>query len=152
MIGSPYETEEDIKQTINFIKEIGLDELGLNVTTPFPGTELWEYARGKGLVKDNEWDERLWGMHHIDEGNIREKIILADMDKEAFIRLYRQTHNLLLNIVRKKELRDWLRRPYDLRLLWQHIRGRIKAFKKRVRVKLKTHREKRAGQANAPAS
>ena len=140
MIGSPYETEEDIKQTINFIKEIGLDELGLNVTTPFPGTELWEYAREKGLVKDNEWDERLWGMHHIDEGNIKEKIILADMDKETFFRLYRQTHDLLLSIVRKKELRNWLRQPYNLRLLWLHIRGRIKAFKKGIKVKLKMSR------------
>jgi len=141
MIGSPYETEDDIKQTISFIKEIGLDELGLNVTTPFPGTELWEYAREKGLVKDNEWDERLWGMHHIDEWNIRKKIILADMDKETFYRLYRQTHDLLLSIVRRKELRNWLRQPYNLGLLWRHIGGRIKAFKKRIKIKLKIYRE-----------
>lgn len=141
MIGSPYETEEDVLQTLSFIKEIGLDEFGLNVTTPFPGTELWDYARQKGLVKDNEWDERLWGMHHLDEGNIKDKIILADMDKETFFRLYRRAHNLLLSIVRKKELRNYLRRPYDLRLLLRHIQGRIKGFKKRIKVKLKVMRQ-----------
>jgi radical SAM superfamily enzyme YgiQ (UPF0313 family) len=144
MIGSPHETEEDIKQTMDFIKEIGLDELVLNVTTPFPGTELWEYAREKGFVKDNEWDERLWGMQHVDEGNIGEKIILADVDKETFLRLYRRMDNLLLSIVRRKELRNWLRRPYNLKLLWRHIRGRIKTFKKRIRVKLKMRAARQA--------
>lgn len=144
MIGSPHETEEDIKQTMDFIKEIGLDELVLNVTTPFPGTELWEYAREKGFVKDNEWDERLWGMQHVDEGNIKEKIILADVDKETFLRLYRRMDNLLLSIVRRKELRNWLRRPYNLKLLWRHIRGRIKTFKKRIRAKLKMRAARQA--------
>ena len=137
MIGSPYETEKDIKETIDFIKELKLDEIGLNVTTPFPGTEIWEYAKAKGLIKNDEWDDRLWGMHHIDENNIKDKIILADVDKQRFFQLYQQMHNLLLRIVRRKELKSWLRQPFNIKLLLSHIKGRIKSFKKRLRRKLR---------------
>lgn len=137
MIGSPYETEKDIKETIDLIKELDLDEIGLNVTTPFPGTEIWEYAKEKGLVKNDQWDDRLWGMHHVDESNIKEKIILADVDKDTFVRLYQQMHDLLLKIVRRKELRNWLRHPFNIKLLLVHIKGRIKSFKKRFRFKIR---------------
>ena len=137
MVGSPYETEEDIKETMDFIKELNLDEIGLNVTTPFPGTEIWEYAKEKGLIKTDEWDDRLWGMQHIDETNIKEKIILADVDKETFFQLYQQLHNLLLKIVRRKELRNWLRHPFNIKLLLTHIKGRVKSFKKKLRARLK---------------
>ena len=137
MIGSPYETEKDIKETIDLIKELDLDEIGLNVTTPFPGTEIWEYAKEKGLVKNDEWDDRLWGMHHVDESNIKEKIILADVDKDTFVRLYQQMHDLLLKIVRRKELRNWLRHPFNIKLLLVHIKGRIKSFKKKFRFKIR---------------
>lgn len=137
MIGSPYETEEDIKDTLDFIKQLDLDQIGLNITTPFPGTEIWEYAREKGLIKNNEWDDRLWGMQHVDENNISEKIILADVDKDTFIHLYRQMHNLSLRIVRRKEIKNWMRQPWNINLLLLHLKGRFKTFKKRLRYKLK---------------
>ena len=147
MIGSPYETEEDIKESMDFIKELKLDEIGLNVTTPFPGTEIWEYAKAKGLIKNDGWDDRLWGMHHIDEDNIKDKIILADVDKQRFFQLYQQMHNLLLKIKRRQELRNWLRQPFNIKLLLLHIKGRIKPFKKRLKAKLRKviHRQHRRG-------
>lgn len=140
MIGSPYETEDDIKKTIAFIKEIDLDEIGLNVTTPFPGTDLWDYAQEKGLLQSNRWDDRLWGMHHVDESNLAQKIILADVDRKTFLKLYKEAHNLTLNIVRRKELRNWLRKPWDFKLILIHLKGRFKSFKKRMRLKLKQSR------------
>ncbi len=143
MVGSPYETEEDIRQTIDFIKELDLDEIGLNVTTPFPGTEIWKYAKEKGLIENDEWDDRLWGMQHIDESNIDDKLILADVDKSRFLCLYGEMHNVLLKIVRRKELKNWLRRPYNLALLAIHMKGRVKTFKKRLKSKLKRLRANR---------
>lgn len=94
MIGTPGETEEDIKKTIDFIKELDLDQVGVNVTTPLPGTELWEVARQKGLVKDNQWDDRLWGMKDVNEKNIDQKLLLTEIPKKIFLKLLNEMLSL----------------------------------------------------------
>jgi len=137
MIGSPYETEEDVQKTIDFIKELELDQFGLCVTTPFPGTELWEYGRQKGIIVSDKWDDKLWGFHDINEENYKDKIILADMDKDTFFKCYTKLHDLSLALDRKKELKKWFSRPWDIKLLATHIKGRIKPHKKRLKRKLK---------------
>lgn len=87
MVGSPGESEEDIKKTVTFIKELDLDQVGVNVTTPFPGTALWEEAKKKGLVKDSKWDDRLWAMRDVNARNISKKLLLTDLPKRKFLRL-----------------------------------------------------------------
>jgi len=94
MVGSPGETEEDIRKTIEFIKELDLDQVGINVTTPFPGTELWEVAKKKCLVKDDKWDDRLWGMRDVNEKNIEEKLLLTDIPKRRFLELTNEMFDL----------------------------------------------------------
>jgi radical SAM superfamily enzyme YgiQ (UPF0313 family) len=47
MIGSPGETKEDIEQTIRFTKEIDPDFASFNITTPYPGTPLFDSFMGK---------------------------------------------------------------------------------------------------------
>jgi radical SAM superfamily enzyme YgiQ (UPF0313 family) len=42
MLGSPGETPETIRQTIDFAKKLKVDFAQFSVTTPFPGTELWD--------------------------------------------------------------------------------------------------------------
>jgi len=90
MVGSPGETENDVLKTIDFIKDLKIDQVGINVTTPFPGTELWEVAKKKGLVKDNQWDERLWAMRDVNEKNINEKLLLTEIPKRKFLRLMKK--------------------------------------------------------------
>ena len=47
MFGSPGETKKTIKQTIEFVKEIDPDYASFNITTPYPGTELWDRIKDK---------------------------------------------------------------------------------------------------------
>ncbi len=60
MIGAPPETIEDIQKTRELIREI-LDmdtknSCQLTVTTPLPGTQLWDYALAKGYItEDVDW-------------------------------------------------------------------------------------------------
>jgi len=143
MVGSPYETEKDVQATIDFIKELKLNQFGLCVTTPFPGTELWQYGKEKNLIKSDEWDDRFWGFHDINEENIDDKIILADMDKKTFLKMYRKLHNLSLSLDWKKEIKEWVRHPYNFKLLFIHIKGRIKPYKKRLKSKIKKLFKKR---------
>ena len=60
MIGAPPETIEDIHKTRELIREIlDMDTKNfcqLTVTTPLPGTRLWDYALEKGCInEDVDW-------------------------------------------------------------------------------------------------
>lgn len=53
MIGSPGENEEDLQKTYNMAKDSRIKVLNVNVTMPFVGTKLWDYAiRNKIYPKD----------------------------------------------------------------------------------------------------
>jgi len=45
MLGAPTETEQEIERTIGFAARLPIDEAAFNITTPLPGTHLWEQTR-----------------------------------------------------------------------------------------------------------
>jgi radical SAM superfamily enzyme YgiQ (UPF0313 family) len=53
IIGSPEETEEDIMQTLELIRDKNLNQCSIFQLTPLPGTPVWEYAKQKGFVSDS---------------------------------------------------------------------------------------------------
>lgn len=58
MLGTPYETKKDMMLTLNFIKNNPVDVVTLSITTAYPGTELWGYAKQHGFVSDDmDWDK-----------------------------------------------------------------------------------------------
>jgi len=121
MVGSPEETEDDIRKTIEFIKELDLDQVGVNVTTPFPGTQLWEEAKEKGLIQGDRWDDRLWGMRDVSESNIEKKLLLTNIPRKKFLQLLMEmitlqdwTHRRRRN---QQLFREFLRQKEPLQLI-----------------------------------
>lgn len=57
MLGSPGETEETLKKTIQYAISLRPDIFIYNITTPLPGTEMFRWAREKGYLKTLEWDD-----------------------------------------------------------------------------------------------
>ena len=55
MIGFPTETKDEILQTINFAKELDVDVAQFMVSTPYPGTEMWEIAKTNGTISE-DWN------------------------------------------------------------------------------------------------
>src|SRR3989338_1122273 len=55
MIGFPTETKDEILQTIKFAKELDVDVAQFMVSTPLPGTEMWEIAKQNGTISD-DWN------------------------------------------------------------------------------------------------
>lgn len=53
ILGSPNETEEDIKLTLKLMKNKNLDEAYVHYLLPFPCTKIWEEAKKLGVVSDN---------------------------------------------------------------------------------------------------
>jgi radical SAM superfamily enzyme YgiQ (UPF0313 family) len=60
ILGAPDETEQDMLETLNFIRKSPLDRFDVHLLTPYPGTPFWDYALKRGLVsRDMSW-ERLY--------------------------------------------------------------------------------------------
>ncbi len=55
MIGNPTETREQIERTFAFAEKLRPDYVHLSVTTPFPGTPLYEMARERGVIAGDPW-------------------------------------------------------------------------------------------------
>ncbi len=65
MIGLPYETMEDMKETVEFIKKIKPDSVNLCTFTPYPGTELYNYCVNNNLMEhDDNYDMFKYIGHH----------------------------------------------------------------------------------------
>jgi radical SAM superfamily enzyme YgiQ (UPF0313 family) len=82
MVGTPQETKETIWETVRFCKEVRLPHrIELFFTTPFPSTPLYEYAKEKNLITDEDkYIEKL--------GNVVDFAInLTDIPDEELIRL-----------------------------------------------------------------
>ncbi len=62
MIGNPGETEESIGKTIEYSINLGIEYALYNITTPFPGTELYRWAKERGLLKHMQW--HLYDLSH----------------------------------------------------------------------------------------
>lgn len=57
MFGNQGETEETIKKTIDFAIKLDPDEAQFNITTPYPGTEMFMWAKMNGYIKSFNWDD-----------------------------------------------------------------------------------------------
>ncbi len=55
MLGNPGETEETLKKTINFALRLNPDFASFNITTPYPGTELRNWASENGYLKTKDY-------------------------------------------------------------------------------------------------
>jgi radical SAM superfamily enzyme YgiQ (UPF0313 family) len=57
MLGCPGETEESLRKTLSFMKEIDLDLISMNILTPMPGTEIYRWAKEEGLLMTEDWND-----------------------------------------------------------------------------------------------
>lgn len=63
MIGMLGETRSTIEDTLEFARELDLDFYGFSLTTPIPGTELYNEALAGGLISAGKTDMGEWSLH-----------------------------------------------------------------------------------------
>ena len=86
IIGSPEETEEEILETLAFIRKSDLVNFEVYLLSPFPGTPVWETAKKLGLV-GNEME---WGRLAVDSiGGPGERITVSGIPGPRLHELYR---------------------------------------------------------------
>lgn len=57
MLGNPGETEDTMEETIRFACELDPDQVQFNITTVYPGTEMYEWARKNNYIIENDWSK-----------------------------------------------------------------------------------------------
>ncbi len=108
MIGSPTETIEDIKKTINFAKEIDPDFVNFSITTPFPATDLYLLGLKKGIIKYDYWKEfaenpKANFIPFFWEENLKREELI-DLVRKAYKSFYLRPDYIIKKIL---ELRSW---------------------------------------------
>lgn len=77
IFGNPGETESTVKETIEFALGLDLKIAQFNIATPFPGTQLWNLAKSKGVLEENNFKKHK--MYYSVSGN------LSDLSDEQLI-------------------------------------------------------------------
>lgn len=118
MLGSPGETPETVRQTIDLAKELKVDFAQFSVTTPFPGTELYDiYMQGR--KKDPAWESFVYAGTDNPTTPVFESDNLSRDDLKNWIRqAYRRFY------LRPSYLWQRLRRCTS----WKEIRMNVKGF------------------------
>jgi radical SAM superfamily enzyme YgiQ (UPF0313 family) len=111
MVGSPYETKEDMEKTYEFIKTYCKDDFAIHQTVPLPGTEVWEYALKNNIVKKDFYDYAQKDFVDIDSNLLLSK----EISKEEFEKTFYKIKSLHVN----KTRRDLLIKMKKLRV--RHI-------------------------------
>lgn len=57
MFGNPGETIESMRRTIDFAVELDPDIAVFNITTPYPGTQMFTWALKNGYLRTLDWNE-----------------------------------------------------------------------------------------------
>lgn len=57
VLGLPWETDENINETVEFAKELKPDSAQFAVVVPHPGTELYDICSEKGWLKFDSWED-----------------------------------------------------------------------------------------------
>jgi radical SAM superfamily enzyme YgiQ (UPF0313 family) len=111
MLGNPEETEETIQKTIDFSKKIGIQFAMFNITTPFPGTALFDWAVEKGFIRHMDW--KLYDLSH---AVMEIPGIPSDVVQRYYYRAYREFYfrlsyvlNRLFSIRTKDDVKNYLK-------------------------------------------
>lgn len=132
IIGSPMEDKKNILETLKFIKKSKLDDFGLYVLTPFPGTPIWEYAKARGLVNENmDWNRLNVNYEEIHQNAVimSEKLTKEEL-WELFLRFDRYKKRKKIYVLLGKALNNPCKIPMFVAIkisaMWQKQVARLR--------------------------
>lgn len=103
MIGAPYETISECKNTVRFALNSGLDYFFLNIVEVWPGIAMWDDLVSKGLINENkDWEKstRVIDLTH------------TENQREIILNLIRQAYREYISFKNIKFLPNMLLSPY----------------------------------------
>ncbi len=104
MLGNPTETVEDVKLTQKFILETDIESYRINITTPYPGTKLWELYHEQ-IPRPIDW-------HRFEASTNIETYPYTPFSREELKRLFFET-SLIKPAIYKRDWKMALRYPKE---------------------------------------
>lgn len=95
IIGEPSETEEEIRDTIEYAKYINPATAQFSILTPYPGTEVWNQLRDRLIIQD--WD-KYDGLHAVFHGDHLQAPQIESLCRKAYIQFYLRPKRLVSQI------------------------------------------------------
>jgi radical SAM superfamily enzyme YgiQ (UPF0313 family) len=115
IVGLPGDTEETMKETIEFAKSLPLDAANFTIATPYPGTELWALAKKRGFLKNISYEKLVVNLpkkpYYTPEG-VDAKIV-QEYERRAYKEFYRNPAFILRQLKEIEGLREF----------WQKIKA-----------------------------
>ena len=132
MFGLPYETKEEMMQTLKFMKELKPNYAGLGLYAPIPNTELWKEGIESGLLDANIRIDHFFNTNPKDYFFKDKKKRVLSMEEKEFEELSKylmnefNKHNTGILVLMK---RGWSRKNAylkDFKLLYNDINKAMK--------------------------
>ena len=106
MLGYPGETLDQIKQTINFARDIDLDWASFSITTPNPGTDIFHDGVTEGRFEKDYWEKYTKGeatkfIGFFTNSQYNEKD-LKSLLRKAYMKFYLRPSILLSKLTKKR--------------------------------------------------
>ena len=142
LFGMPGETQETIRETIEFAKEINASSTQFAVAIPHPGTALYEECLANGWLTSEDWAD-----YTAESSLIETPWLTAEEVEEARIRAYREYY-YRPSFVIGEALK--VRRLADIKRLARganSVRGRIRFFRESASAESAAERPMRESQA-----
>jgi anaerobic magnesium-protoporphyrin IX monomethyl ester cyclase len=105
MLGNPGETEETIKKTIKFAIFLNPDLVSFNITTPYPGTEMFAWADKNNFLLHKNWQKYDLSKPVMELPTISSKKVL-EYYKKAYRQFYLRPAYVLKRLSKLKSLED----------------------------------------------
>ncbi|MBU3913363.1 MAG: hypothetical protein KKE50_04680, partial [Nanoarchaeota archaeon] len=90
MIGSPYETLEDMEKTEDFIRNYCKERFILYQTIAYPGTEVWNYALKNKIIQEDMYERKTKEFITKDA----RYLLTKEVSRENFEKIYKRINSL----------------------------------------------------------
>ncbi|MFX1275772.1 MAG: B12-binding domain-containing radical SAM protein [Promethearchaeota archaeon] len=128
MVGNPGDTKENIMKNISFVNLLNPDYLIVNITTPYPGTEMFKWAKEKNLILTYNWDDYDLSKPIMKLENLNENEI-KDLYQLMFRKFYFRPRYILKRIFSIKSVGD-------IKILLEGFNSITSFFRKRLSKKI----------------
>ncbi len=135
MLGAPEETEESIRRTMRFARQLGATYVIARILYPYPGTDAYHYLYEHQMLRLKSWEE----IRNPKKGDTillhpnltTSELCLPEISFKKLVALQRIMHFLFYSDPRYiyrtlRKIKDWPTARRYLRLLWGVIRFCLK--------------------------
>ncbi len=140
LLGTPGETAESMKETIEFAIELDPDNAQFAGVVPHPGTSLYNECKEKGYLKANKWEDFAACNLIIETEDFKAADVEA-MRQYAYKRFYFRPGFILKTAIRMKNSREikrvWRGLKSVLNRIFFYQPYRLKAMRERKQAPLK---------------